>query len=83
MEVGEERQVGAQPPVLLRDRLLHLEQELRRVPDLVDVDDPRADGGVGLVRESRAVARAGLDRDVVTALDQLERPAGVSATRYS
>ena len=43
VQVREERQPLAEPRVLGRDRLLHLEQQVARLPDLVDAGDPRAD----------------------------------------
>ena len=73
VEVGEEGQALAQPRVLGRDRLLHLEQQLAALPDVVDRDDLRADALVGRVGERAARARAGLDRHLVAAVDQLER----------
>ena len=76
VQVREERQVLAEPAVLLGDRLLHLQQQLRRAPDLVDRGDPRADGGVGVVGEARADAGVLLDGHLVAALDELERAGG-------
>ena len=76
MQVREEDQALAQPPVLGLDRLLHLEHELGALPHLVDRDDPRADALVVGVGERAADAGALLDRDVVPAVDQLERAGG-------
>ena len=81
VEVREEHEPLAQARVLGRDRLLDLEQHLGP-PDLVDVDDPRAH------RRSASSANelptpAPSRRDLVAALDELERARGVSATRYS
>jgi hypothetical protein len=73
VEVGEEGQPLAKPRILRLDRLLHLEQELGRCPDLLDVGEPRANGRVRLVGESRADARPMFDDHVVAALDELER----------
>ena len=76
MQVREEHEPLAQARVLGRDRLLHLQQELRVLPDLVDRGDPRADRLVGGVGEGAAVAGAGLDDHLVAALDELERARG-------
>ena len=76
VQVREQRQILAEPGVLLRDRLLHLQQQLRRAPHLVDRSDPRADRGVGVVGEARADAGVLLDGDLVAALDELERACG-------
>ena len=76
VEVREERQALAEPAVLLGDRLLHLEQQLGRVPDVVDRRDPRSDGDVRLVGESGADTRSLLDDHLVAALDELERSGG-------
>ncbi len=62
--------------VLGLDRLLDLEQQLGRLPDLVDAHDPRADRRVLVVREGAADAGAGLDEHVVALLDELERARG-------
>ena len=76
VQVREQRQVLAEPGVLLGDRLLHLQQQLRRAPHLVDRGDPRADRGVGVVGEARADAGVLLDGDLVAALHELERAGG-------
>ena len=73
VQVREEREALAQPRVLGGDRLLHLEQELRARPDVVDRDDRRAGPLVRLVPERAARAGAGLDEDVVPSLDELPR----------
>ena len=76
VQVREQRQILAEPGVLLCDRLLHLQQQLRRAPHLVDRSDPRADRGVGVVGEARADAGVLLDGDLVAALHELERACG-------
>ena len=76
VQVREQRQVFAEPAVLLRDRLLHLEQELCRAPHLVDGRDARADRDVGVVGEARPDAGVLLDGDLVAALNELERACG-------
>ena len=76
VQVREQRQILAEPGVLLCDRLLHLQQELRRAPHLVDRGDPRADRGVGVVGEARADAGVLLDGDLVAVLHELERACG-------
>ena len=58
VEVREERQPLAEPRVLGRDRLLHLEQELGRGPDLLDRREPRPDRRVRLVGERPTRSRA-------------------------
>ena len=60
VQVREEDEPLAQPRVLARDRLLHLEQQLR-VPDVVGRDDARADALVRGVGERAADAGTGLD----------------------
>ena len=76
MEVREENEVGSQPGVLLRDRLLHLEQELGRRPGLVDGRDASAGRLVRCVGERATQPRAGLDQDVVAAAHELARAGG-------
>ena len=56
-----------------RDRLLHLEQQLGALPDLVDRPGPRTHRGVRLVRKPGANARRLLDDHLVAALHELER----------
>ena len=73
VQVREEDQPFAEPPVLGLDRLLDLEDEVGALPDLVDRDDARADALVVGVRERAADAGARLDRDLVAVVDQLER----------
>src|SRR5439155_12535477 len=46
--------------------------ELGLSPRFVDGHDRGADGGIGVVRERAARPRTGLDRHVVTTLDELE-----------
>ena len=74
VQVGEEDEALAQPAVLGRDRLLHLQQQLRAAPDLVDRRDPGAVRLVVGVGELAPRAGAGLDDDLVAALDELARP---------
>ena len=71
VEVGEKRQALAEPRILRRDRLLDLEQQVSAAPHLVDGDDRRARPLVGLVGESAARARVGLDEHVVPTLNEL------------
>ena len=61
VQVREERQPFAQPRVLGRDRLLDLQQQVGRLPHLVDAGDARADALVVRVRERASRAGAGLD----------------------
>ena len=68
--------MGLDAVVLVRQRLLHLEQQLGLLPDLVQGDDPRADGRVRGVVERAAVACAGLDQHLVAALNELPRTRG-------
>ena len=72
MQVGEQHLALAQPGVLLRDRLLHLQDELPGLPHLVGPGQDRCPGGgeVG-VGDGRADARAGLDEDLVARADKL------------
>ena len=58
VQVREEHEPVAQPPVLGVDRLLDLEQELGVAPDVVDGDDLRTDRLVRVVGERAAFARA-------------------------
>ena len=81
VEVGEERQPFAQPRVLGRDRLLHLQQELRGRPDLLDVGEPRTHRGVRLVGEAGPDARPVLDDDVVDRAGRARARLPVSARR--
>ena len=74
MQVREQDEPLAETAVLGLDRLLDLEQELARLPDLVDRDDAGADGLVFLVRERAADAGSGLHEHLVAALHELERP---------
>ncbi len=76
VQVREQRQALPESGVLLRDRLLHLEQQLGRPPDVVDRSHPGADGSVGRVRETRPDPGALLHDDLMAALDELERPGG-------
>ena len=76
MQVREEREPVAQAPVLGCDRLLDLEQELARAPHLVHGADRRTDSLVGSVGERASRSRPGLDRHLVTAVDQLEGARG-------
>ena len=84
VEVGEERQPLAEPPVLGRDRLLHLEQQLARPPDVVD----RARCARRPARRRRRRTRCpprrpSRQRTSWPRLISSSAPAGVSATRYS
>ena len=76
VQVGEEDEALAQAAVLGRDRLLHLQQQLRTLPDLVDRADPGAVRLVVGVRELAAGSGTGLDDDFVAVLDELARPGG-------
>ena len=76
VQVGEEHEPFAEPWILGRDRLLHLEQELGALPDLVDGRDAGAVRLVLLVGELAAGACARLDDDLVPALDELARARG-------
>ena len=71
MEIREEHETIPQAAVLRLDRLLYLEQELARLPDLVDRDDAGSHGLVDIVGKRAPFPRAGLDEHVVTALDEL------------
>jgi hypothetical protein len=73
VEVGEEHEAFPQSAVLLLDRLLYLEQQLARLPDLVHRDDPGADCLIGVVWERAPLPRAGLDEHLVAALAELAR----------
>ena len=73
MEVGEEHKAFSEAAVLLLDRLLHLEQELARLPDLVHRHDAGADRLIGVVGKRAALSRAGLDEHLVAALAELTR----------
>jgi hypothetical protein len=76
VEVGEEDEALVQTRVLLRQRLLHLQQELGLAPDLLDGCERGADRAVGVVREGAALAGARLDDHVVPALNKLPRARG-------
>ncbi len=74
VEVGEEDEPLAQPRVLGRDRLLHLEQQLGLAPDLVDRRrSARRPRSYCVVREGAARPRRRLDEHLVAALDELAR----------
>ena len=70
VEVGEERLLGAEPGVLGRQRLLHLQHELGALPDLVDGDERRAHGRVFVVADPAARAGAALDQHAVARLGE-------------
>src|SRR5439155_16699575 len=72
----EQDEPFAKTPVLGRDRLLHLEQELRIRPDLVDRCDLRSRPRVRIVRKRAALAGTRLDQDVMPALHELARARG-------
>ncbi len=74
VEIGEEDEALAQALVLPRDRLLHLQQQFRLAPGLVDRHDLSADRLVRRVREGAARSRARLDEHVVPLLDELAGP---------
>src|SRR5207302_10534900 len=76
VEIREEDEPLAQSCVLPGDRLLHLEQQIRVPPNIVDACDARTGCLVRRVRERTALPRAVLDRDVVTALNELTRTGG-------
>ena len=85
VEVGEERLVLAQPPVLLGDRLLDLEHHVGGGPDLVGgAEDGGSGGDVLLVRDGGADAGARAPRATWCPLRTSScTPAGVMATRNS
>ena len=76
VQVGEQHLAGRELLVLAVQRLLHLQHHLRLAPDRVDVGDRGAGGDVVVVRDGAALAGAGLDHDLMAAVDQLAR-AGV------
>ena len=73
VQVREEHEPFAEPGVLLRNRLFHLEQELRLGPYLVDGHDLRAGARILAVRERAAFARGRLDEHVVPPPHELVR----------
>ncbi|GMA24562.1 hypothetical protein GCM10025864_23210 [Luteimicrobium album] len=75
VQVGEQHEVRAQVPVLRRDGLLDLEDEVRS-PRLVHGPEPRADGRVGVVGQAGAQPRAPLHDDVVPGPHQVQRACG-------
>ena len=74
VEVGEEHEALSQAAVLLLDRLLHLEQQLARLPDLVHRHDSGAHCLVGVVGERAPLPRAVLDEHRMAALAELASP---------
>ena len=76
MQVGEEDLAAAQAAVLLRLRLLDLENQLGALPELVRVlDELRAGVEVVLVRGAGADAGPRLHEDLVARAHQLLDPA--------
>ena len=73
VQVREEDEPGPEPGILGRDRFLHLQQELRALPHLVDRGNPGAVGLVGGVLELAAQAGVRLDHDLVAAPHELAR----------
>lgn len=72
MQVGEERLVLAEAVVLLRDRLLDLQQQVSGGPDLIGgVQDGGTGGDVLLIRDGRAETGVLLDEDLVAVADEL------------
>jgi hypothetical protein len=76
VQVGEEDEPFTEPSVLLRERLLDLQNHVRRRPDVVHGRDLRTHVHVVGVREGTADARARLDDDLVTARSQLAGSGG-------
>ena len=75
MQVGEEDLAAAQAAVLLRLRLLDLEDQLGALPELVDVVDQLGAGvAVVLVRGAGADAGPRLHEDLVARAHQLLDP---------
>ena len=84
MQVREERQALAEPPVLLGDRLLHLEQQLGGAPDVVD--GRRSARRRRRTPRPRSPTRRRRRASTTTSWPRWtssSAPAGVSATRYS
>ena len=73
VEVGEQDKVFPQTPVFARDRLLHLQQQLGPLPDLVHRGDARPGRLVGRVRKRAPLPRVVLDEHLVASVRQLER----------
>ena len=73
VQIREEDEIFAQPRILDRDRLLHLEEQLRLLPDVVEGDDLRARAHVVVVRHRASVAGRRLDEHVVPLLHELAR----------
>ena len=71
MEVGEEDEPLPEPWVLLFEWLLHLEDEVGGLPDLVDGRDASADAFVVGVGERASVSRTSLDDELIAALHEL------------
>src|SRR5699024_10253431 len=72
VEVGEQDQGLAQVPVLLRERLLDLDDHLGPCPDLVRrIEDGRPRRPVVLIAHAGADAGPRLDHDVVSSRDEL------------
>ncbi len=72
VEVGEEGLALAEPVVLLRDRLLDLQQQVGGGPDLIGgVQDDRARGDVLRVRDGGADTGIPLHVDLVAVTHQL------------
>lgn len=75
VEVGEERLVLAQPVVLLGDRLLDLQQQVGRGPDLVGgAEEGGTGGGVLVVGDGGAHSGAPLHDHLVAVPHQLVHP---------
>ena len=69
----ERRDVSSKARILDRDRLLHLEQQIRARPDVVDGRDACADALVCVISEGASDPGTGLDDDLVSALRELAR----------
>ncbi len=71
VQVGEQREAFAEVRVLLRDRLLHLQEEIRATPDVVDRHERGPGALVRRVGKRATGARARLHEHLVPALGEL------------
>jgi len=71
VQVREQHEPFPKTRVLALDRLLHLQQQLRLRPNVVDGDDACARAFVIGVGERAALTRRGLDEHVMSVLRQL------------